>query len=128
MSTPAKKILVVDDEELLTRTFVLLLERHGYDVLVAKTGLDAIALAEEYQFDAIICDVRMPGMDGVKTIEKIREIYSARRHKQALEFLVSGYADESVLAKAKVLQVKEIFSKPFDNQSLLEKLQQGLSA
>ena len=69
-----KRILVIDDEELLIKTFDRLLEKQGYEVYTVKNGADAIVMVEEEQFDLIITDIRMPGDDGVETIKKIDEI------------------------------------------------------
>jgi len=49
----------------LTITFVKLLEKAGYSVLVASRGEDAVIMAEEDAFDLILCDIRMPGQNGV---------------------------------------------------------------
>lgn len=119
-----KKILVVDDEALLTKTFTLLLERSGYEVLVAKNGEDAQILSEEEQFDLIICDIRMPGKDGVDTATNIRSSNGINQ-KTPLMF-VTGYADPKMEAAAKKLNPIAYIHKPFDNQEILNTVKKAL--
>ena len=78
-----KQILVVDDEELITKSLVLALEKTGYEVLVAKRCDEATAMAEAIDFDLIISDVRMPGVDGIETVRRILEILKKRGANQA---------------------------------------------
>ena len=122
----AKSILVIDDEELLTRTFTLLLERNGYQVYVAKNGQDAQVMAEEEPFDLIISDIRMPGPDGVETVKAIRA--SAEGHRRSTPVIfITGYADEKTEQQAKQLQPVAYLFKPFDNAELLGLVQKCLT-
>lgn len=121
---PKKKILVVDDEEILTITFVKLLESAGYDVLVASRGEDAVVMAEEDEFDLILCDIRMPGQDGVKTIRQIRNL---RGKKNIPVIFITGYADEALEKEANLLEPVDYIYKPFDAFKLLDLIQRTLS-
>ena len=112
-----KKILVIDDEEILTATFVKLLEVAKYNVLVASRGEDAVIMAEEDSFDLIICDIRMPGQDGVKTI---REIKNLRGRKDIPVIFITGYADEDLEKEANKLSPIAYIYKPFDAFKLLD--------
>ena len=67
------KILVVDDEELLTKGIRFNLQNDGYEVITGANGLDALHLAQETQPDLIILDIMMPQMDGLTACAKIRE-------------------------------------------------------
>ncbi len=119
-----KKILVVDDEEILTITFVKLLETAGYSVLVASRGEDAVIMAEEDDFDLIICDIRMPGQDGVKTIQQIR---SLRGKKGIPVVFITGYADEVLEKEANLLDPVAYIYKPFDAFQLLDIIKRTVS-
>lgn len=112
------KILVIDDEELLTKTLTKLLEKYNYDVLVARRGEDAEAVADADQFDLIICDVRMPGMDGVATITKIRN--SAGINVATPVIFVTGYADKKMETVARALNPIAYMQKPFDAEQILQ--------
>lgn len=66
-------ILVVDDEPKYVRTIRLNLEAHGYKVLTAGDGADAVEMAARHSFSLILLDVRMPKMDGFEACARIRE-------------------------------------------------------
>ena len=117
------KILVIDDEEILTKTFARLLEQHGYEVYVAKNGGDAQVMAEELDFDLLIADIRMPGENGVETVKAIRA--DAKNAKIHVIF-ITGYADEKLESEAKRLKPLAYLCKPFDNTELLRLVHQGL--
>jgi len=69
-----KKILVVDDEENIRLLYQEELEEDGYTVDVAPHGQEALEKLNTFQPDLVTLDIRMPGMDGVETLQKIREI------------------------------------------------------
>lgn len=119
----SKKILVIDDEELLTKTFSRLLEKNGCEVLVARNGQDALAMCEEEDFDLIICDIRMPGKDGVQTIKTIKDLMVSRGKKESPVIFVTGYADEQIEMEAKKLKPLAYLFKPFDAQELVRIVQ-----
>ena len=79
------RILVIDDDELLRRFVVALLERRDYSVQSTDSGETGIKLAAVHDFDLIITDIVMPGTEGLETIKQIR------RNKPAIKILaVSG--------------------------------------
>jgi len=113
-----KKILVIDDEELIIKSLAKLLEKNGYEVFVAKNGQDAVVMADEENFDLILADIRMPGMDGVETVRSIR--------KKIPVIFITGYADDEIEKSAKELNPAAYIYKPFDIQKLLEKIKKVL--
>ncbi|MFH0790567.1 MAG: response regulator [Candidatus Omnitrophota bacterium] len=115
----AKKILMVDDEELVTKSLVKLLKKQGYAASMALSGQEAIEKAKETDFDLIICDVRMPGIDGIDTIKQIRARVEESKKKPILEVLITGYADIDNYEKGMALEVADYLYKPFDNAELL---------
>ena len=70
------KILWVDDEIELLKPHVLYLERKGFEMTTATNGYDAVKLVNEVNFDLVILDEMMIGMDGLETLEKIKDIDS----------------------------------------------------
>ena len=72
--TMMKKILVVDDEENIRLLYQEELEEDGYTVDVAAHGQEALEKLNTFQPDLVTLDIRMPGMDGVETLRKIREV------------------------------------------------------
>ncbi|WP_035242273.1 sigma-54-dependent transcriptional regulator [Desulfobacter vibrioformis] len=69
------KILIVDDEKDFVEMFSLRLTRQGEKVSVAYSGQEALDLLEKTQIDVVILDIRMPGMDGIETLKKIKATY-----------------------------------------------------
>jgi len=65
------KILVVDDEPLITRTLALIFEKHGFEVSSALTADDALASALSNVPDLVLCDIDMPGRDGLSLMSDL---------------------------------------------------------
>ena len=87
----AKNILIIDDEELIIRSLRKLLEKEGYSVFIAKNGQDAVIMAEEESFDLIVADIRMPGMNGVETVQSIYEDLEKKKSKNIPVIFITGY-------------------------------------
>ncbi len=71
MATPAR-ILVVDDEDSITQFVSYNLRKEGYDVEIARDGDEALALVAEHDFDLVILDIMLPGMDGYQVCKQLR--------------------------------------------------------
>ncbi len=122
----AKRILVVDDEEIVTKTLQKLLKKQGYEPIVARSGKEALAKLKEVDFDLIICDIRMPPMDGIETVKAIRRYLESHNKKAIPEVLITGYADIDKYQEGIDLEVADFLYKPFDNQDFLEIVKKGL--
>jgi len=123
-----KKVLIIDDEEIVTRSFDLLLRKVGYKVSIASNGQDAQKIAGEETLDLIICDIRMPGMNGVETIKAIQ---SKNRHPESGNIpviFITGYADEKLEEEAKQLKPLACLYKPFDNAEILQTIRTSLAS
>ncbi len=68
------KILVIDDEEVIRKSFILALEGTDYNVETVESGEKGIEKARETNFDLIFLDLRMPGLDGVETLRELWKI------------------------------------------------------
>jgi DNA-binding NtrC family response regulator len=68
-----KSILVVDDDQLVNEFITETLTRSGYEIASASSGLEALEILDEREFDLVITDVRMPEMDGITLMTKIKE-------------------------------------------------------
>jgi CheY-like chemotaxis protein len=116
----AKKILVIDDEELITKTLLKLLSNEGYGATVVKSGKEAVEKVKETDFDLIISDVRMPEMDGIETVKQIRAYLEKSNKKPIPEVLITGYADMDKYTSAMELEVADYLYKPFDTADFLK--------
>ena len=103
----AKKILVVDDEESIRKTFVLLLSEK-YRVVAAKDAEEALD-KQKNGYDLVIADLRLPGKDGVELVTEMR-----RRGYRGEVILISAHAelvDPSILGR---LRIGHFFAKPLE--------------
>lgn len=117
---------MIDDEEILTKSFAILLEKKGYETYTARNGQDAQVLVEGENIDLIICDIRMPGQNGIATIVAINQIMEQQGKKSAPVVFVTGFADASLEEEARKLNPLAYILKPFDMQELLDIVTQGL--
>jgi two-component system response regulator HydG/two-component system response regulator AtoC len=116
----AKNILIIDDEELITKSLLKFLNKEGYEAAIAKSGAEALEKITEADFNLIISDVRMPDMDGIETIKQIREYLEKANKKPIPEVLITGYADVDKYQAAMQLEVADYLYKPFDNNDFLK--------
>jgi CheY-like chemotaxis protein len=111
------RILVIDDDELLRRFVVALLERRNYSVQAVDSGEAGIELAAASDFDLVITDIVMPGTEGLETIKQIR------RHKPGIKILAvsgGGSSKGDYLHYAERLGANAALAKPFEPVEFLE--------
>jgi len=111
------RLLLVDDELDMLSTLSEILQEHGYAVVATWAGEEAVEIAQVFEPNVLISDFRLPGMDGVATIQKIRE---AQPNIRAI--LVSGHISGNTRERAKEERVDRILEKPFSVQELLREL------
>jgi len=70
----SKRILVIDDEEAIRKSFILALEDTAYQVDTAESGEKGIEMAQKNNYDLFFLDLKMPGLNGVETLRGLREI------------------------------------------------------
>jgi len=116
------KILLVDDEEEFARTMAERLEARGLRVDVAFSGEEALERAREKNFDAIILDLAMPGMDGIDTLKKFREI-----NPDLQIIILTGQATVEKGVEAMKLGAVDLMEKPADLKDLLAKIEEASS-
>ncbi len=124
---PAKAvstILVIEDYSDTRELLSVLLQRRGYNVVEAEDGVEGLLKASATSPDLIIMDLTLPEMDGVETARRIHEI---PKLSNVPIFVVSGYLTEEVKADARSAGCVEVFSKPFDAETLLKKISDALA-
>lgn len=116
-----EKILVVDDEELIRRTIAKILKKADFEVVLAESGQHAIEIARSESFDMVISDVRMPGIDGIETIRRIKEL-----QPEIHSIIITGYASEDTPVAALKLGVNDYIFKPFEVDTFLHSVRRNL--
>ena len=111
----AAKILWVDDEIDLLKPHILFLQGKGYDVVTSNNGYDAIDLASSQPFDLIILDEMMPGLTGLETLPRIKEL-----RPMTPVIMVTKSEEENIMDKAVGSKIADYLIKPVNpNQVLL---------
>jgi CheY-like chemotaxis protein len=123
-AVPGQTILLVEDEPALLEITQQTLEELGYQVLSAGGPIEALQLsaAENVEFDLLLSDVIMPGLDGR---ELAKNLCRRRPHLKCL--LMSGYTGKEVAYTAILAEGFAFLQKPFSQESLAEKLREVLS-
>ncbi|MFQ3599323.1 MAG: PAS domain S-box protein [Chloroherpetonaceae bacterium] len=123
-----KKILIVDDEEMLRELLVEQLSEIGYNVYEATNGLEAIELlkhleAQEIRIDSVILDMNMPKMGGAKAFAEIRSLFPSMPI-----LIATGFAQDEVVQKLLESGANGMLTKPYNVEELFKKLQEMLNA
>jgi two-component system response regulator HydG len=115
-----KKVLIVDDELEFVNDFARGLEMFGYEVYKAVDAEGALNVIENKEPDIVLCDYRLPDIDGDKILEKIKA-----KSPQVKFVMVTAYYDEAVARRFKNLGADEVIFKPIvltEIEALLAKL------
>ena len=107
-------ILIVDDEDMLRNLLKAELEQYQYMVDVAESGEIAIEKLHEKRFGLIILDIRMPGMDGLEVLKKIREQDLADK-----VIMLTGVDELKIARDSLQLGADDFLTKPYDIKTLL---------
>ena len=115
----AKKILIIDDEEIITKTLKRLLKKEGYDIAISQNGQQALEEVKMRDFNLIVSDVRMPQMDGIEASKSIRS--TVDRQGQRLPILgLSANVNSSDRERFIDAGADDFLLKPYDRQTLVE--------
>jgi signal transduction histidine kinase len=111
-------VLVVDDERIVREMVKRALERHGYTVLLADSGLEAIDVFRRHPGDIalVVLDLSMPGMSGEEALPELRKI-----RPQVKVVVSSGYSEAETMTLFKGQQVSGFIQKPYTSQGIAEK-------
>jgi DNA-binding NtrC family response regulator len=111
------KTLLVDDDELIRDSLKIAFANKGCSMRVAETAEEGLQAIKEEQFDIIISDFRLPGMNGLDFLK-----LATRTHPQAVNILITAYRDEYLFTEAIRMGVTEFIDKPFSVKALAELL------
>ncbi len=116
-------MLMVDDEPSVLSALKRLFRTDGYQILQATNGADGLALLRANPVDLVISDMRMPGMDGARLLEAVRD-----HDASVVRILLTGYADiGSTIAAINRGELHRYIAKPWDDQEMLLAVREALS-
>ena len=116
------KMMLVDDEERFLSTTQKLLSRKGYDVLTASSGTDALDILRTHNIHVVILDVKMPGMDGIETLNAIK-----RNYPLVEVIMLTGHGTIDSAVEGLKFGATDYLTKPTDVQDLIEKAEEAFS-
>ena len=118
---PKPRILVIDDESAIRNSLKMTLVYVGYDCLLAATGPEGLTLLEREAPDLVLLDVKMPGMDGLEVLERIRAA-----NETIPVVVVSGHGTISTAVDATKKGAFDFIEKPFASERVLVSLRNAL--
>src|SRR5512135_2607965 len=121
MTENTKHLLIVEDEAPLREAVAEQLTDHGFHVVQASTGEEAITCLAEFAFDIVITDLRLPGIDGGQVLEAAVELYP-----DIIGIIVTGYGTVKDAVAAIKRGVRDFITKPFQFEELLHVIDSAL--
>jgi two-component system nitrogen regulation response regulator NtrX len=115
------RLLVVDDERGIRTALVQVFEYEGHEVRAAEDGLAGIEVATDFRPDVIFLDVKMPGLDGLDVLERLRE-----NDPSILVIMISGHGTIDTAVEATRKGAYDFLQKPLDTDRLLVTLRRAL--
>ncbi len=120
--TPARRVVIAEDEALIRLDLAEMLGEEGYDVVgQAGDGELAVALAEELRPDLVVLDVKMPKLDGIAAAERIAG------HRIAPVVILTAFSQRDLVERAREAGAMAYLVKPFAKSDLLPAIEMALS-
>lgn len=116
------RILVVDDEDIVRTSCSRTLSPEGYEVRLAKNGVEGLKMASEEKFDLVLTDLKMPDMDGIEVLRIIKE-----KWPETAVIIVTGYQTVDTAVKAIKLGAYDYIEKPFTPDALISAVAEAMA-
>jgi two-component system response regulator PilR (NtrC family) len=116
------KLLIVDDERGIREMLEIYLRREGYDVLTAEDGETALAQCHKTPFDVVIADIKMPRMDGISLLNKVKEF-----SPETIFIMITAFASFETAKESMKKEAYDYITKPFDVEEVKKKIEAALA-
>ena len=103
-----KKILLVDDDEWIRDSLTLYFDTEGCQMIAVKTAEEGMELLKQKDYDIILLDYKLPGIDGLTFSRKIQEI-----RPDAIKILITAFKNKKVVSEAVNVGIQDLIDKPF---------------
>ena len=104
-----KQLLIVDDQLGIRMLLKEVFAQEGYEISLASNGYEALKIIEEKQIDGVLLDMKIPGMDGIQILKKIKE-----KSTDIPVMMMTAYGELNLIQEAMSLGSSLYFTKPFD--------------
>jgi len=112
-----KKILLVDDDEWIRDSLTVYLSTEGCHILAVETAEEGLELLKQEDWDIILTDYKLPGIDGLTFSKKIQEI-----RPDAIKILMTAYKSKEVVSEARSVGIQDLIDKPFTIKTIEDSL------
>jgi two-component system, response regulator, stage 0 sporulation protein F len=116
-----KKILIVDDQAGIRLLLNEIFQKEGFNTYMASNGIEALELFHQHELDCILLDVKMPGIDGIEVLGKIRET-----NQFVPVYMMTAYGEKELVDRAAQYKVEQFFTKPFNIFEVRNQIKQFL--
>lgn len=123
MENVKKRIIVVDDDKSILRTFTRILQKSGYEIDVAETGKEAIEKSLKKKYDLALIDIRLPDMDGTDLLVKTQ-----RTMRDAVKIMITGFPSLETGVRALDEGADAYLVKPVKPEELLALIEEKFKA
>ncbi|WP_203363480.1 response regulator [Bacillus sp. REN10] len=118
----SQKILIVDDQFGIRILLNEVLQKAGYETFQAANGVQALEIAEEHQPDLVLLDMKIPGMDGIEILKRLKE-----KNSDIRVIIMTAYGELDMIQEAKNLGALTHFAKPFDIDDIRETVKEYIA-
>ena len=118
-----RKVLVVDDDPVVRKSFDRVLSSKGYAVITAENGEEALRKLNEEKYDLVYTDIRMPGISGLEVAEQVKA-----RKPWTPVVIITGYGTDAAQARAKAAGVSSFVHKPLSPEMIEDSARDALAA
>lgn len=112
------KILIIDDDEWIRDSLRIFFEAEDCHVVVLETAEEGLAELKYQNYDLIIVDYKLPGLDGLEFLKRIQD-----GHSNVMKVLITAYRSKSAISEARKFHIQGFIEKPFTSESLMASLE-----
>lgn len=123
MDSTKKRIIVIDDDKSILRTFTRILQKSGYEIEVAETGKEALEKSKSKPYDLALIDIRLPDMDGTDLLMKMQQT-----NRNAIKIMITGFPSLETGVKALDEGADAFLVKPVKPEELLALIEEKFKA
>ena len=107
------ELMLVDDDEWIRDSMRIFFENEGCNLVTVQTAEEALKIIKKQHFDIIIADFRLPGINGIKLFEHVRD-----SNQGLIKILITAYMDKKVSSDAKKAGIDALIEKPFTSETI----------